>query len=73
MKKCEEKRCCCSCKSLIVLRKHPWHQVYKGSISEIATYACIVDHDMDKSHIGILLNHEHGECELYSKKDEENV
>ncbi len=59
--------CCCNCKNHIELFKHPWNDSNKGSVSESTKmFACIVEHDVDNNHKGILFEFEHGYCELYA-------
>lgn len=64
--------CCCNCKNYIPLMKHPWNQdIGKGNMSEKMGYACIGFFSTgDNIAVFFDNNHEHGMCELYSKKTE---
>ena len=52
--------------------KHPWNQdIGKGNMSEKMGYACIGFFSTgDNIAVFFDNNHEHGMCELYSKKTE---
>ena len=61
--------CCCSCKNLIELFKHPLNKIHKGSILESTNlYACTLSLDCDNKQEGILFEQQHGFCEMYYPK-----
>lgn len=61
--------CCCNCKNLFTLNKHPVNTKYKGSILEPSgLYACFVLDD-DHKNRAILFDDKHGECELHERKE----
>lgn len=74
--------CCCNCKHLIRINKHPWNKSEgKGSINEFMGYGCTVfiqmnvesttdDSSRDKSNVAIFYDNEHGICELHEPNHE---
>jgi len=47
--------CCCNCQNQLELFKHPWNKINKGRVTESTNmYACIVAHDIDNLHTGII-------------------
>lgn len=65
----EWKTCCCTCKYQRKIMGHPWVGRTKSGV--IFTYGCAArETDTDpegKTHI--VLNHEHGMCEMHTEKD----
>jgi hypothetical protein len=64
MKRCRNKTCCCRCKNHKTIYSHPW--VDGKSITDIYGYIC----DATKYGMNnIIISNEHGECELWMKKE----
>lgn len=65
--------CCCNCKHQLVLLRHPWNNIFKGSISEeTGLYACKIFHEIDKNRKAVVYESKHGSCENWESKDEKN-
>ena len=62
--------CCCTCTSQLILVKHPWNELYKGSMSEkTGLYACTIIHEVDKTNKAAISEKEHGCCENWTEKE----
>jgi len=66
------KGCCCKCEYNIPLMKHPINlNIGKGNMSEIMGFACIGFFSVNER-IAHFFDKEHGMCELYLHKQQDN-
>jgi hypothetical protein len=65
------KGCCCKCEYNIPLMKHPMNlDIGKGRMSEKMGYACIGFFSVNER-IATFFDKEHGMCELFKQKENE--
>ncbi len=77
MKKCYRKECCCRCKFLVKIYKHPSNNLKcaRGAISEFFGYGCKCFSYFDSFNQNkiVFMNSKHGACEMFTnnlrKKD----
>jgi hypothetical protein len=67
-------KCCCVCRHLIGLRKHPWNtwEPAKGKVTEIFAYACAHPelNEPDQARpTAVLFEGQHGLCEGYEPNE----
>ena len=59
--------CCCNCKFLIKLHKHPWNTQFKGASYEFSgLFACVVENELETNRHGVIFEFEHSVCELHT-------
>jgi hypothetical protein len=61
--------CCCNCKYLVPLMKHPKNkEIGIGSVKEQMGYVCLGPTLASFADLAVFFDHKHGMCELYKSK-----
>ncbi len=67
----KEGSCCCNCRNLSTLRKHPWNtsEFAKGPVSEKIGYVCTA-RDEDDDRTATFMDSIHSMCEMHWPTEE---